>query len=91
MVKKRDRLTVIYDLLSVIKKHNNSIKRTPLLRYTNISSQSFNDYYKELLVKGFIRELIDKKGRITVTLTDKGFNFISKYLQVKSLIREFDL
>ncbi len=88
---KRDRLSLIYDLLSIIKNHNNSIKRTPLLRYTNISSQSFNEYYHELLSKGFIKELRDKKGHIFVTLTDKGFDFISKYSQIKSLIREFDL
>jgi len=91
MSKKRDRLKIAYDILKIIKDHNNSIKKTPLLRYTNISSQSFNNYYCELKNKSFIREVIDKKGQIYLSLTDKGFNYLTKYNQIKGFIEEFEL
>ena len=89
--KKRDRLEVIFDILKTISDKNNSIKPTPLLRYSNLSSSSFNDYYQELTSKEFVKELLDKKGRKYVTLTDKGFKFLEKYKMIKGMIEEFEL
>lgn len=91
MNRKRDRLEVIYDILKVIRDKNNSIKPTPLLRYSNLSSQSFSEYYKELLSKGLVKELLDKKKRKSITLTDKGFEYLEKYNMIKGFINEFDL
>lgn len=91
MPKKRDRLEIIYTLLKVIQEKNNSIRATPLLRYTNVSSQSFKEYYDELLNKGFIREITDKKGNKLVSLSDKGFRFIEKYSYILGFIEEFEL
>ena len=90
MSSKRDRLEVIYDMLSVIQKKNNSIKPTPLLRYSNLSTASFNEYYKELLEKEFVKEIKEKKKKY-ITLTDKGFLFIQKYKLILGFIDEFDL
>lgn len=89
--KKRDRLEVIFDILKNISDNHNSIKPTPLLRYSNLSSNSFNDYYTELISKELIKELIDKKGRKYITLTDKGFKFLEKYRLIKGMIEEFEL
>ncbi|MFA6073430.1 MAG: winged helix-turn-helix domain-containing protein [Candidatus Woesearchaeota archaeon] len=89
--KKRDRLEVIFDILKIIRNHQNSIKPTPLLRYSNLSSTSFAEYYDELLKKEFVKELNDKKGRKYITLTDKGFKYIEKYELILGLINEFDL
>lgn len=91
MPKKRDRLEIIYNILKIIQDKNNSIRRTPLLRFANISSQSFSDYYSELLKKEFIKEVPDKKDRIFVTLTDKGFQYIEKYKTILGFIEEFEL
>jgi len=91
MTKKRDRLEVIHDILKIIQDRHNSIKPTPLLRFSNLSSQSFNDYFNELLKKGFIKEILDKKRRKYITLTDKGFKFLEKYSMIKGFINEFDL
>ena len=49
-MKKRERLEVIRDILRIIKERKNSIKRTPLLRYSNLSTQRFNDYYSDCAV-----------------------------------------
>ncbi|MFA6889074.1 MAG: winged helix-turn-helix domain-containing protein [Candidatus Woesearchaeota archaeon] len=88
---KRDKLEVIKDILLIIQKHNNSIKPTPLLRYSNLSSQNFTEYITELLLKEFIREAIDNKGRKYYTLTDKGFNYIERYKIILDFIDEFEL
>ena len=91
MTRKRDRLEVIYNILKIIQEHHNSIKPTPLLRYSNLSSQSFSEYFKELFEKNFIKEVIDKKGRKYITLTDKGFKFLEKYKMILGFIDEFEL
>ena len=91
MKRKRDRLEVIYDILKIIRHYNNSIKPTPLLRYSNLSSQSFSEYLSELLEKGFIKEIIDENGRKFFTLTDKGFEYLEKYKLIIGFIDEFEL
>lgn len=91
MSEKRDRLKIISDILDIVREHNNSIKPTPLLRFSNMSTQRFEEYYRELLQKGFIREEYDKKGRKFITLTDKGFAFLQKYRIIMGFIEEFDL
>jgi predicted transcriptional regulator len=89
--RRRDRLEVIYDILKIIRQHHNSIKPTPLLRYSNLSSQSFSEYLSELLEKGFVKEIIDEKGKKFLTLTDKGFRYLEKYKLIVGFIEEFEL
>ncbi len=89
--KKRDRLEVIFDIFKIIRDHHNSIKPTPLLRYSNLSSSSFSDYCAELRAKGFIKDIADDKGRKYITLTDKGFKYLEKYKLILGLIDEFEL
>jgi predicted transcriptional regulator len=91
MTKKRDRLEVIFDFLKIIQDNNNSIKRTPLIRKTNLSSQSFLDYFEELISKEFIREITGKDGKRYITLTDKGFKYLTKYTLINGFIEEFEL
>jgi len=91
MNKKRDRMAVIYDILSIIRDKHNSIKPTPLLRYSNLSSSSFNEYYDELISKEFIKEITDYDGKKYITLTDKGFKFLEKYKLITGFIEEFEL
>ena len=89
--RRRDRLAVVYDILKIIRQHHNSIKPTPLLRYSNLSSQSFSEYLNELLEKGFVKEIIDEKGKKFLTLTDKGFRYLEKYKLILGFIKEFEL
>lgn len=88
---KRDRIEVIYDILKIIKEHNNSIKPTPLLRFSNLSFNSFQEYEQELIKKKFIKIILDKKDKKHYTLTDKGFEYIEKYKIIRGFIEEFDL
>ncbi|PIN68759.1 hypothetical protein COV93_08195 [Candidatus Woesearchaeota archaeon CG11_big_fil_rev_8_21_14_0_20_43_8] len=91
MKKKRDRLEVVYDILSIVNNSHNSIKPTPLLRSSNLSSNSFNEYFNELIEKGLIKVLLDRKKKKHVTLTDKGFEYLEKYRMIKGFIEEFEL
>ncbi|MFH1638584.1 MAG: winged helix-turn-helix domain-containing protein [Candidatus Woesearchaeota archaeon] len=91
MAKKRDRLEVIYDILSLIRQRNNSIKPTPLLRHSNLSSLGFTEYMGYLIEKGFVREVSDSKGKKSYTLTDKGFGYLEKYKMILGFIDEFEL
>ena len=88
---KRERLEVIYDILKIIKENNNSIKPTPLLRFSNLSFKSYKEYHAELIDKKFIKEIEDKKGKKIITLTDKGFDYLNQYNIIKNFIKDFDL
>jgi predicted transcriptional regulator len=88
---KRDRLKVIYDILKIIKDNKNSIKPTPLLRYSNLSTNSFNEYMKELLENDFVKQTKDKKDKKVITLTDKGFQYLDKYRVIVGFIEDFGL
>ena len=91
MSKKRDRLSVIYDFLRIIQRNHNSIKPPPLLRQTNLSSQSFIEYFEEMKTKEFVKEIKDNKGKKYITLTDKGFKYLEKYKTILGFIDEFEL
>ncbi len=90
MVKKRERLEVIYDILKVIANSNNLIKPTKLLTASNLSPQMFKEYVLELKEKKFIEE-IQNKNKKTFSLTDKGFNFLKEYKTIIELIDNFGL
>jgi predicted transcriptional regulator len=46
---------------------------------------------KELQDKEFIKEIFDKKNKKFITLTDKGFKYLSKYQLILGFIKEFEL
>lgn len=79
------------DVLRIIQDNHNSIKTTPLLRKSNISSVRFKDYLNELLKKDLVKEVIDKKNEKFISLTDKGFRFLEKYKIIIDFIDEFEL
>lgn len=90
-MKKRGRLEIIRDILNIIQENKNSIRQTPLLRRTNISTSNFKEYFSELLEKGFIKEIKENSGEKKVTLTQKGFNFLERYKTIVNFIEEFEL
>jgi predicted transcriptional regulator len=91
MIRKRNRLEVIFDILKVISNHHNSIRQTPLMRISNLSSSGFSEYYTELISKSFVKEIVDPEGVKYITLTDKGYKYLEKYNLILGLIKEFEL
>ena len=90
MSKKRGRLQIIYDILSVIKEKNGRIKPTNVLYKSNLSNQMFQEYMNELMQKGFIIENQAKNSK-TYSLTQKGFNYINKYQLIVDFTNSFGL
>lgn len=88
---KRGKLEILRDILSIIRENNNSIRFTPLLRKSNVSSKKFYEYLDDLLGKQFVKENIDRKGIKFICLTDKGFKYLEKYQTIVQFIEEFEL
>ena len=82
---KRGKLEIIKDILRIIQEKK-SIKLTPLLRKSNLSSKRFYEYLKELKEKEFV---IEKDKHLI--LTNKGFGYLNKYKNIIGFIEEFDL
>ena len=87
---KRGKLEIIKDILTIIHLNHNSMKPTPLLRQSNISTSRFKEYFNELLEKKFIKE-VSNKNKKSISLTDKGFKFLEKYKTIINFIDEFEL
>jgi len=90
-MKKRGRLEIIKDILKNIQDNKNSIRQTPLLRKSNISSSKAKEYFAELLEKEFIKEAKSSSGEKRISLTQKGFDFLEKYKTIINFIDEFEL
>ena len=85
---KRNKLEIIRDILKIVQE-NRSIRPTPLLRKSNLSSSRFKEYYTEMLGKGFVKESYGKNKEIK--LDEKGFRYLEKYTAIVSFIDEFEL
>ncbi|MBS3079819.1 hypothetical protein J4218_06870 [Candidatus Pacearchaeota archaeon] len=88
---KRGRLEIIKDILKIIQDNHNSIKITPLIRKSNISSNRFKEYYLEIISKQFIKEIRGKSGEKLISITEKGTKFLEKYSTIIGFLEEFDL
>ncbi|NQU78305.1 winged helix DNA-binding protein [Candidatus Woesearchaeota archaeon] len=90
MNQKRNRLTVIHDILRVIQKKNSKIKPTHIIYKANLSHAMLEEYMKEMIEKGFVEEQKQKKGK-TYSLTEKGFNFLKEYKTITAFLESYGL
>ncbi|HLP79660.1 MAG TPA: winged helix-turn-helix domain-containing protein [Acidobacteriota bacterium] len=90
MKRKRDRLEVIYDILSTISAKSGTIKPTHILYKSNLSHSMMEEYMEELLEKGFI-EQAEHKGSRTYVITPKGLEYLQKYKFIKEFVESFGL
>lgn len=90
MERKRTRLDIIADMLSAIMEKGNSIKPTHLMYKSNLSHTQMKGYLEELVSKEFISK-VDKKGNEYIVITDKGFEFLNKFKQMREFQDAFGL
>jgi predicted transcriptional regulator len=90
MVKKRERLEVIKDILESVRE-GRKIKPTRLLYASNLSPQMFKEYIDELLKKGFLRLESDENEKKTFSLTKRGYEFLQEYKVIENFIENFGL
>ena len=88
---KRGKLEIRRDILELVRNNRNSIKPTPLLRKSQLSSKIFQNYLAELIEKGLIQEIPNKNGETFISLTEKGFKFLERYKVIVDFIEEFEL
>lgn len=88
---KRDRAAIMNDMLELIRIKNNKAKPTHIMYKANLSHEMLMEYIAELMKKGFVTETKDKEGRRTYGLTDKGYNFLADYKQMKGFLIAYDL
>jgi len=87
---KRGKLEIIRDILGIVQ-NSNSIKPTPLLRQSNISSSRFKEYFSEMIDKKFIKSVRGNRDEKLIVLTEKGNKFLEKYKTIVNFIEEFEL
>lgn len=90
-MKKRDRLEIIYDILSVIRDKRGSSKPTHIIYKSNLSHQMLTEYLTELISKGLLVETADKGGKKMYSMTDKGYNYLKDYTVIKSFVDSYGL
>lgn len=90
MTKKRTRLEIIRDILTVIKSRNGKIKPTHILYRSNLSHQMLDEYLSELKGKEFILELQDNNSK-TYAITDKGLRYLQQYAMIANFTDTFGL
>ncbi len=91
MNKKRDRLTIIHDILKAVREKPGKVRQTHILYKSNLSHQMLVDYVGELIEKEFIIENTDKKGKKYFELTDKGHNYLKDYEVIKGFVDSYGL
>jgi predicted transcriptional regulator len=88
MKDKREKLQIIFDILKAIQ--DGKVKPTHIMYRANLSHDMMNFYINDLKSKKFIFESKEKNGKI-YTLTQKGFDYISKYKTIVDFIDTFGL
>ncbi len=90
MSEKRDKIGIIFDILTAIDKKGGKIKPTHLLYKANLSHQRMKKYITELLEKGLIEET-SQNGNKGYSITEKGMQFINEYTRIKQFTESFGL
>ncbi|MBN1274838.1 winged helix-turn-helix transcriptional regulator [Candidatus Woesearchaeota archaeon] len=93
MAKRRTRIDIISDILMAIQQKGGRIKPTHLLYKANLSYQLLSEYLAELRDKELVDEEVvgKKQDKKEILLTDKGYDFLDKYHQMKQFQESFGL
>ncbi|MCA9485545.1 MAG: DUF4364 family protein [Nanoarchaeota archaeon] len=89
MTKKRTRLEVIKDILSVLY-NGRDVKITHLIYKANLSNNSIKPYVKELLENQLMEEIRTKNKR-TYKITEKGKDFLEEFEKIKIFSEAYGL
>jgi len=90
MIRKRERLEIIHDILVAIKDKKET-KPTHVLYKSNLSHQMLTEYINDLIKKEFIEEKLSKDGKKTYSLKQRGFDYLKDYESIKSFMESYGL
>ncbi|MFW6383680.1 MAG: winged helix-turn-helix domain-containing protein [Nanoarchaeota archaeon] len=86
--KRRDKITIIYEMLLAIIKKGGSIKPTHLLYKSNLSYKRMLPILEELEKKELIYKEV-KGNKKNYLITDEGRKFVQEYKRMKEFIDSF--
>ncbi len=84
-------MAIIQDILLLIRSKDGDAGPTHIMYKANLSHQMLTDYLNEMISKGFIVETIDKRGKRTYSITDKGHNFLKDYQTIRKFFDSYGL
>lgn len=88
MTLKRGRPEIAFDILSAVYESKGQIKPTRLLYKSNLSYARLKVYVDSLIRQGLLHVKKDGRHKL-ITLTQKGYDYLNRYDQVKEFIESF--
>lgn len=86
---KRDKVGIIHDILLLVRGKEGEAGPTHIMYRANLSHQMLNDYISEMIQKGFIEEKINKRGKRTYSITEKGHSFLKDYQTIRKFFDSY--
>ena len=83
-------MDIIGDMLSAIANKGGHIKPTHLMYNSNLSHVQMSSYLDDLIGKELISK-VKKNNYDYISITDKGYEFVSKLREMKEFERAFGL
>ena len=90
MTPKRGKPEIVFDILLSVQESHGRIKPTRLLYKSNLSHARLKLYLESLIRQELLRAE-EEGGRKLISLTQKGYSFISEYRKMKNLIESFGI
>lgn len=90
MKSRRDRIDVIYDILTSIEKEGGKIKPTRLMYKSNLSYKLLKNYTDDLTEKKMIEEVKVKRKKFII-LTENGKELINRLRKMRKFMDSFGL
>lgn len=90
MERKRNRIDIVHDIIMSIQRKGGKIKPTHLMYKANLSYNQMNAYLEELMQREFITKIKEKNTNYFI-ITEKGYSFAQKLIEMKKFEKTFGL
>lgn len=90
MSQRRNKVEIIYDILSLIQRKGGKVKPTHALYGGNLSYERLKSYIKEMEEKGLVT-VVQENGNTFYKITEKGHDFVNEFKRIKEITEAFGL